>query len=109
MMDDPAQMPELIQRLLSRFDHLEYGLLRDNASELASLRDVVSQMQGERLAQEAPRPMTSQALSQAQVPTSHRWPGSLAGSGAAQPKKLPAPAQPPPVSIAEVNALELLV
>ena len=98
-MAEEAQTAQLIQRFLTRMDHLEFGLMQRHAQEVQALKDTVGNIQRARRAQadeDAPRQM---------APASHRGPGALVSSAPAR----PAEAAPPPVSIAEGNVLELLV
>ena len=45
MVESEHHMQQLVQRLLSRVDHLEYGLLERSQSDVQMLKDTVGHMQ----------------------------------------------------------------
>ena len=93
---DASQMPQLIQRLLSRMDHLEFRLIRDVQSDAVSAREQLGDIRSvvDRI-QKARRLQAEGQEAQAPVPisASHRGPGALVG--------------PPQSSAQEARAVEI--
>ena len=97
---DPEQVGPLVQRLLTRMDHLEYGLLDQSNRQLQDLTGVVDNMRRARLLEQEDNLLADMlAAAPRAVPpaASHRGPGSEPP----RPKPAPAPAPTPTPARAE--------
>ena len=70
-MDDPSQLPQLLQSLLSRMDFMEHRLIGDVRSEVQQIHASVGNIQ------KARRLQSEQEDDKVQAPVSHRGLGSM--------------------------------
>ena len=80
---DASQAPELLQRLLTRMDQLEYRLIRDLQSETYVAREEVDDMK-----HALGRIQRGDASMPAPPPASHRGPGGITPHQPRQPDRL---------------------